>query len=418
MNKLWVVITETYKKNVKSSSFLIMILVPCMLIGILYFIGNYLNSQDGTVSNIAVISKDNNLRNTFIYKQNIFSVEKKIDSINKAKTELKNKKIDGYIILSNNKNQLSGVLYSISPLSNMDNMKYTQTINKIQTDIKTNELGLSTQEISNLNKQANFANINVKFNKDGSMRIIKNDSNYLMMIAIVIDILMFFIIMAYAQNIAEEIASEKGSRIMEVLLSSTTAQTQFFGKLIGVFLVCLTQIGIYVISIKIAFPYIKDSKYMTELLNIMPLKVITQNLLSYNMLYFLFGVLIYSSLAALCGSLVSKMEDVTKSAAPITQIAMIGVVLGIVFGITDPSNNGLKLFSFIPFLSSFTMPVRLAYKTVETSEVLLSLGLLIISTILLIALSVKIYKKSVLVYSDEGMLSSIKRSLSIMKNQK
>ena len=88
-----------------------------------------------------------------------------------------------------------------------------------------------------------------------------------MALAMGITILLFVFISSYSSIIAQEIASEKGTRIMEVILSSTKAQTHFYGKLTGVILVALTQIFIYGVAFVLGYSQLKNLDFMKSLLS-------------------------------------------------------------------------------------------------------------------------------------------------------
>ena len=93
-------------------------------------------------------------------------------------------------------------------------------------------------------------------------------------------------------------------------------------------------------------------------------------------------------------------------------------MLGLILGASDPNNIVIRITSYIPFLSSYIMPIRLANETVGMTSVLISLVVLIIVTFLLMFFSANMYKSNVLVYSEGGLWSSLKQSLSIMRNER
>lgn len=133
--------------------------------------------------------------------------------------------------------------------------------------------------------------------------------------------------------------------------------------------------------------------------------------------FFIIGILVFAVLAALCGSLVSKPEDTAKAVQPIMYIGLIGYMIGITFGTNDPQNIVVKVTSFIPLISSYIMPVRLATETASTMEAIVSLVILAVFGIILTIFSARLYKSNVLVYSEGGMIQSLKQSISILKNE-
>lgn len=141
-------------------------------------------------------------------------------------------------------------------------------------------------------------------------------------------------------------------------------------------------------------------------------------LLGYNLIFLLLGVMIYTIAAAFSGSLVSKSEDAAKAVVPVTYITMIGYFLNIFLGMNNPKNLVFVISSYVPFVSSFTMPVRIANDTVSAYEPLISVLILAVATVLLLRLSAKMYRATSLVYSDEGIWKVMKRSLTLLKYEK
>jgi ABC-2 type transport system permease protein len=92
-------------------------------------------------------------------------------------------------------------------------------------------------------------------------------------------------------------------------------------------------------------------------------------------------------------------------------------MIGITFGTNDPQNIVVKVTSFIPLISSYIMPVRLATETASTMEAIVSLVILAVFGIILTIFSARLYKSNVLVYSEGGMIQSLKQSISILKNE-
>jgi ABC-2 type transport system permease protein len=134
--------------------------------------------------------------------------------------------------------------------------------------------------------------------------------------------------------------------------------------------------------------------------------------------FMLVGLFLYAVLSALCGSLVSKPEDTAKAIQPVMYLSMIGYMLGLILGTSDPTNVIIKVTSYIPFLSSYSMPLRLASNTTSLTSAFVSLGILVLFTVLLTIFSAQLYKSNVLVYSEGGTFSALKQSISIMKNDR
>lgn len=415
MSKFRVIAFDIYKKNIKSVSFLIMILLPFIIVGIAY-VATMFASDEATkiaiVSNNPVASAQMEAMTSEDY---IFTV---VDSEEAAQNELKNEDVDAYLVVDNSGDTISGTIYSDSSMGTTTQMLLQQYLTVIQSSNRAQALGLTPEQVMSLNESASFNRQSISFEEDGSVKMGEDNSSVRMIVSYGSTILLFMIILTYAQIIAQEIASEKGTRIMEVILSSTTAKTHFYGKIVGVLLVALTQLVIYGVVAAVSIPFFSKMDVVQEFLETISLGEIFGPFLIFTIVYVILGILIYSVLSALCGSLVNKAEDTAKAILPVTYLSLGGYMLGLVMGIADPSNVIVRVTSYIPFLSSYIMPVRLAYDTAEISSAVISVVILAVTTVALMLISAKMYKSNVLVYSEGGILASLKQSISIMRNER
>lgn len=416
MAKYWIITKDVYKKNVKSLSFFIMLLIPFIAAGIFYFIGKVAETPT-TSEKIGVVITAQDEATTAIW-QSINPSFTIIDSQAKGEKELKEQKITGLLLIMSENQSIKAELLSKESLSQTFVFTIQQQLNQMQTKIRATQLGLTNEDVLQLNQGALLETKAVSFSQNGQMETGKDLSTVRMVLSFTTTIVLFFFIITYASIIAQEIASEKGTRIMEVILSSVSAKTHFYGKLTGILLVALTQLLVYGLGVGISFIWLKENPFIQGFLSTYPLTAILNGFLSYTLIYLLFGVFIYAVLAALCGSLVSKVEDVSKAILPVTYLSLAGYMVGLTLGANSPDHIIIKISSYIPFLSSYTMPIRLAYGLAATSEVLLSLSLLIVSILLLVMLSSRMYKANVLIYNDNGIWAALKQSFSLMKYQK
>lgn len=419
MRKFWIITKDVYLKNIKSISFVVMILVPFIMMGIVYLAGNF--AQNNTeVDKIAVLSSNEQLQEQFIQQKTDEFQFTKSDSEAAAQKQLDDEKIDAYLIISvDEKDQtVAGKLYSEKSLGQTTQLTIQQQLTGVQSVMRASALGLSTKDVASLSQQADLTRQKVSFTDNGKMENDEDNSDVQYIVSYAATILLFIIILTYAQIIAQEIASEKGTRIMEVILSSTTAQKHFYGKLAGVLLVALTQMGLYALIFGVGYNQFKDMEIVKNFLSNVSLDNLFGPFLWYTLAFMLLGILIFSVLAALCGSLVNKAEDTAKAILPVTYLSLGGYMLGLILGASDPNNIVIRITSYIPFLSSYIMPVRLANETVTVGGAAISLLLLVVCTILLTLISANMYKSNVLVYSENGIWSSLKQSISIMRNER
>lgn len=340
-----------------------------------------------------------------------------ISSDKKAQKQLEDKKVDAYLDLKMSQENVSGKLYSKASLGTSTETQLQQILSSMQATIRANQLNLTTAQVQKVMEPAKFESTKVTF-ENGKMQSDGGDSGTQFILSFLTTIIMFVFIISYSSIIAQEIASEKGTRIMEVLLSSMKAKTHYYGKLLGVLLVALTQLLIYGVAVVFGYRQFKDVAMVKDLINNVSIKSLLGSGALAIIAFMLVGLFLYAVLSALCGSLVSKPEDTAKAIQPVMYLSMIGYMLGLILGTSDPTNVIIKVTSYIPFLSSYSMPLRLASGTAAMSSAFVSLGILIVFTILLTLFSAQLYKSNVLVYSEGGTLSALKQSISIMQNDR
>ena len=417
MSKFWVIALDVFKKNVKSISFLIMILIPFIAWGIIYVVGIFTDGMN-SADKIAVYANEPAIAQTIAAQKNEDYQFEVVDSEEAGKKQLADEKVDAFLIVTSEADSIKGELLSESSMGQTTELTVQQLLSGLQASGRAAALGLNQEQVASLSEPANFSKQKVSFTEDGKMELGEDNSSIQYIVSYVGTIILFMFILTYAQIIAQEIASEKGTRIMEVILSSTRAQVHFYAKLTGVIMVALAQLLAYAGIFAISYYWIKDISMVKDVLANFSIDGLFGPFLIYSVIFVLLGILIYSVLSALCGSLVNKAEDTAKAIIPVTYLSLAGYMLGLILGGTDPNNIILRVTSYIPFLSSFIMPVRLANDTVGIGGAAVSVAILAVSTLALMLISARMYKSNVLIYNDNGILASLKQSFVLMKNEK
>ena len=421
MSKYAVILKETYRKNVKSIGFLIMILSPLVIIGIIlaigYFAGNAASSEELP---IAVVAEDPTLTDLLSQEETGISVSKEIQTETEAKEALKEEKIAGYLTVGSTGETINATFTHTDTGDAPDQEILRLLLTNYQMQIRGESLGLTPEEAVALTEPAQLTEKTVEV-EDGDWieENAEEDFDDFLRIgaAYFVSIGIFIFIMTYSAIIAEEIASEKGTRIMEVILSSVSSTTHFFGKLTGVLLVCLTQIVLYILVGIIAFTQLKKVQFVQELLGTLDLKAILASLLGYALVFFFLGIFLYIVMAAFFGSLVTKMEDVNKAVTPVVMLAL-GGFYGGMFAFASPDNPIVKVLSYIPLFTPFIMPFRIAADAVTNTGILMSIAGTALFTVIVTWFSLMLYRSNVLIYSDASVFKNIKRSWQILKSDR
>lgn len=258
------------------------------------------------------------------------------------------------------------------------------------------EKGLDFNEIDAIYNMPIESNVNV-LGKDSS-------ENYFY--AYILVFILYFMIIMYGQLIATSVASEKSSRAMEVLVTSTSTNSLIFGKVIAGTIASVIQVGVMLGGGVITYK-ITGAAWNGMLDNF--LAIPANILLTFSVFGFV-GYIFYSFIYAALGALVSKTEDIGKSIGSINFIFMIGFFIAI-FGLMNPDNVIVKVASYVPFTSCMTIVTRVALGSISIMEMIVSAFILIVSTLLVGVLASKIYRMGTLRYGNPIKLTHAIKSL-------
>lgn len=227
-------------------------------------------------------------------------------------------------------------------------------------------------------------------------------------IAFAIIFIMYMLILLYGNNVATSVAREKDSRTMELLITSTKPKTLILGKVAAVGLTGVLQIGAIILAGVIGF-YANKGSYPELLLELMKDTMALDTVAIY-LLFSILGYLLYLFIYASLGSLVSKVEDVAKSTAPITYLFIIAYFAA-TMAMNMPDNSIIRVTSFIPFVSMFTMPIRYMMTTVPLLSVIASILIMVLTVILFAGISIYIYRFGSLNYGNRLTLKEVIKSI-------
>lgn len=427
MSKFWIIVGEVYRKNVKSWSFLFLVLSPIILALIGGGIGTFIakEEENQSIGAIGLVSNNKDLIAHLQTSQD-GNEYRSYQEDEEAQKDLANKRIEGYLLIEGQEEAVQ-VTYYRQPSSKEINLTAieAQIASYYQKSLYTQagiELSLVNQ-IQSLHYP--IQTVNLSFDDEGNLEKEDSDSfktRVRQIIAFIVCFIVFMFISSSIGIIAQEIASEKGSRIMEIILSSVSANTHFFGKMVGIGLVILTQMLCYivigVISIQFVLPYFMDSSGTEAIVTqVMQVLVDSKADLAIGLVFALLGVVIYAALGGFLGSLVTTTEDSSKAITPVTLMGVLGFYIGM-YALSSPNNIVVQIASLFPFTTPFVMPQRIAKGSVSTGEIILSLVLMLALTAFSLMISAVFYKSNVLVTSDKGIFQTFKRSYNLWKSER
>ena len=217
---------------------------------------------------------------------------------------------------------------------------------------------------------------------------------------------LYMVILLYGQMVATNVATEKSSRAMELLVTSARPTSMMFGKVIASCTAGFAQLLI-VFGTAIFCFNINKSEWgdMPMIASIFDMPIW---LLGYMLVFFVLGFLIYAFLFGAIGSTASKLEDINTSSLPLTfmfVIAFIVVMFSMSSGAVD--NSAMLICSYVPFTSPMAMFTRIAMSSVAWYEIAISISILIVSVFGIGVISAKIYRAGVLMYGTPPKFTAI-----------
>lgn len=259
-----------------------------------------------------------------------------------------------------------------------------------------NELGISPEQVESIMSQT----------IEHKTEILSKDQfenffyTYIMIFAL------YMVILLYGQMVATNVATEKSSRAMELLITSAKPNSMMFGKVIASCLAGLIQLicvfGSAILFYKLNESYWADNQIIGSIFN-MPV-----DLLLYMLLFFVLGFFVYAFLYGAVGSTASKLEDINTSVMPITMLFIAGffvVMFSLGSGTVD--STLMKVCSYIPFTSPMAMFTRIAMSAVSAYEIVISVIILLASVFGIGILSARVYRVGVLLYGTTPKIGAV-----------
>ena len=398
MKDLFTVTKFTMKDMLQRKSFIITTIIFLIMIVIGFNIPNFMKmlNKDSDVNKIEIIDSGNVFEGTLESLKKLdtgYEIQILNEDYEKIKEKIKNEEIDSAIIVEKQDENIK-IRYIVKSATMMSGVpeNIISTLNTLYTNIQINKLGLTEEQLKSITPNFEFALEQTDEEASGNV--------YAMML---LSLVLFYAIYFCAYQVSSSITTEKTSKIIETLVTSTSPKTIVLGKTLGIGIVGLLQmillVGTALISAKIFLePGILDS--------IIDVSKITPYLGIITIIYFIFGYFEYALLYALTGSTVSKPEDIQSANGPVAILAVIGFYLSY-FTMMNPASE-LNIFaSIFPISSPFCMPFRIMMGLAKPTDVIISIVILLITGIIIAKIAIKIYSNAILNYGTKMSFNDI-----------
>lgn len=220
----------------------------------------------------------------------------------------------------------------------------------------------------------------------------------------IIGLMIYITLAIYGQAIMGAVVEEKETRIAEILFSSATPFTLMMGKLVGVGLAGLTQLGIWVASAAAIISVVALQTDLTAITGAIP--TITPLMILYFLIFFLLGFFIYASIFALVGSMVTTVQEGGQFAFPPIMLMLVGFYFSFAV-VRDPDSSLSFWVSIAPFFAPITMPVRILSQTPPFWQIALAFLLNAIAIAGLVWLASRVYRIGMLMYGKRATLPEV-----------
>ena len=421
MNKFGTVFAHTFLTKIKSKSFIwttIVFVAFIILIGNIQSIISLFDSDEA--KRIAVVTED-----TAVFERLETSINENNENlevvlydgtVETAQNEVKEDKYNGVLHVSMNEEVREATFYTTLNANQMLGYQLQSELEQIKTEIATYQAGVDPEVIASIFAPLDFQSEYIQ-SSDQSESAVKTESelNSARGLVYIILFLLYFAVILYGNMIAMDIANEKTSRVMEILISSSSPVSQMFAKILSIGLVGLLQISIFLMTAFIIFTQKKD-EMIGGIMEEFGFTNFDGKIIIYAIIFFLLGYFLYATLSAMLGSLVSRTEDVQQLMMPVTLLIIVAFFIAM-YGLGMPNSKIVVIGSYIPFFSPLAMFLRVGLLTIPMWEIALSIGILIASILLLAWIGARVYRGGVLMYGPSNSLKDFKRAFQLSKKE-
>lgn len=424
MNKIWLIFQREYLTRVKKRTFILATILTPLGFGLLMFLSVYIQTYEGdNVKNVVIVDEGNFLKDSLKTKAKLHITFSK-RSLQEELADYNEKKVAGVIALPKeldwNAEKIPLHIYTDEKLSLEVRQAISNSIERRLRDYKMMRLGIDEKQLLALetNVVLDTQAIKDKSNEESNLGAVITT-----VLGMIMGFAMYLTLFLYGMMVMRSVMEEKTNRIVEVMISSVKPFELMLGKILGVAAVGFTQLAIWIVLFlgigTFAGSVLKLDDYAAHQLAAQPQEVAqaAQNFDTANILlelskinwwfilplfvfYFVLGYLIYASLFAAVGA---SIGDDTGEAQSLTLPITIPIILAIyimIHAVRQPDSSLSVFASLFPLFSPIVMPARLGFHP-PMWQILTSMLILILSVILFVWLSGRIYRVGILLYGKK-----------------
>lgn len=399
MRDILTVMKFTMKDMIKRKSFIISTLIILILIVLGFNVPKFLKSikQDNTGNKLLIVDNQNVFEGTLeTLKEANLGYDIQIENLDyeKVKEKIENENIESAIIVEPNEQNIK-IRYLVKNINMMETVpeNIVSAINSLYTNLQISKLGLTQEQLQSITP-------NFEFNLEQTEEEKASGNVYAIML---LSIVLFYAIYFCAYQVSSSITTEKTSKIIETLVTSTSPRIIVLGKTIGIGIIGLMQMILIVGTALIGAKLFLEPGVIYSVLD---MSNITPYLGIITIVYFILGYFTYALLYALTGSTVSKPEDIQSANSPVAILAVIGFYLSY-FTMMNPTSELNVFASMFPISSPFCMPFRIMMGLASVTDVIVSIAILFVTILIIAHIAIKIYSNAILNYGTKMSLKDV-----------
>jgi ABC-2 type transport system permease protein len=417
MNKFWIILFHTYLNKLKTKSFLVTTLLTVVITLGLTNMSNIIEVFDkgGGKEKVAVLDETGELIEPL--KEQMSGLNKDIqltefDGTDKeAEKAVEKGEYTGFVHLRYDAKQLPEATYKAMSVAESAIFTDLQAgLQQMKTMLAASKINLTPEQLQQLYEPVSFEKIALEENAKTEEEL--NQARGLVYVLLFV---IYFAVIMYASMIAMEVATEKSSRVMEILISSVSPIKQMFAKILGIGLLSLTQLAVL---LSVGYFSIKRNLSSLEggFFDAFGFGNVSISTIAYAVIFFILGYFLYATLAAFLGSLVSRIEDVQQMITPMTLLVVAGFMIAM-FGLGKPDSPFIVITSYIPFFTPMIMFLRVGMLNIPVWESVLGISILVGTIVILAVFGARVYRGGVLMYGKSNSFKDIKKALQLTKKE-
>lgn len=409
MNKALIVAKWEFLEKIKSKAFLFsLILMPIIIVGMGVLPGLLATKEDDRTLTLGVIDETNSLvvrlsdriaekyrkeDGSPMYAVRNLGLDGGTDERRAEAVRLVTEgTLEGFFTIPKTVVDSGTVVYRARNIGNFRvQERFSRTLEELITEQRLAAQGLDAKEVRSL--LADVSVRSVKVDETG----VEQEGGFLEMFftSYIALMMLMFMVVTSGQLLIRSVVEEKQNRVIEVLLSSCSAQDLMTGKILGLSGLGLVQLGVWALGIVAVM-------LKSEGLAIAP------EVLLLTLAYFILGYLLYAGVFVAAGAPVTTEQEAQQITSYVSMMLVLPIVMAVP-AMQNPDATYIRVLSFIPLLTPSFMVLRLPIQMPPTWEILTTLGMLALSALLMMWAAGKIFRIAILVYGKRPSIGQLWR---------